>query len=150
MGTLDNAVEYKPAAFDFDNAVLSTRTAGAGEIDELGHVNNAVYLAWAQEAAISHWVGAVHSDIIANYIWVVLRHEIDYRDPVLLGDMVEVRTWLGGMKGPRWDRYVDIRKPGAAAPAAKVLTTWCLLDAKTRRPRRIGPKIVNAFSAETA
>ena len=27
----------------------------SSDIDELGHVNNVVYLAWVQDVAIAHW-----------------------------------------------------------------------------------------------
>ena len=30
-------------------------TAAAADIDELGHVNNAVYLKWIQDVATAHW-----------------------------------------------------------------------------------------------
>ena len=32
-----------------------TVTASAADIDELGHVNNAVYLRWIQDVATAHW-----------------------------------------------------------------------------------------------
>jgi acyl-CoA thioester hydrolase len=115
------------------------------DFDELGHVNNAVYLRWAQEIAVRHWTHVAGPDLIARWLWVVLRHEIDYRNPILPGDRALARTWLGRAEGPRYDRYVDIRKPGADRPAALVKSTWCLLDASTRRPRRVGADILDAF-----
>jgi acyl-CoA thioester hydrolase len=32
-----------------------TFTAGAEHIDELGHVNNAVWVQWIQQVAVAHW-----------------------------------------------------------------------------------------------
>lgn len=137
-GNLIGAVSYETAA-------LQTRRPEPREIDELGHVNNAVYLVWAQEIAVSHWRRIADEALQAAHIWVVLRHEIDYRDPVLPGDSVEIRTWLGRAAGPRFERHIDIRKPGAARPSAKVITDWCLLDAATRKPMRVGPEILVHF-----
>lgn len=132
-------------AVSFETAAMQTRKAAPHEIDELGHVNNAVYLVWAQEIAVSHWRRIADEALQSAHIWVVLRHEIDYRDPVLPGETVEIRTWLGRASGPRFERHIDIRKPGAARPSAKVVTDWCLLDAATRRPKRVGPEIFEPF-----
>lgn len=119
--------------------------ARSSDFDELGHVNNTVYLRWAQEIAVRHWVLIATEDMKTSWLWVVLRHEIDYRDPILPGDDVVARTWLGEADGPRFDRYVDIRKPNAARAAATVKSTWVLIDAATRRPKRISAEILKAF-----
>ncbi len=116
------------------------------DFDELGHVNNAVYLRWAQEIAVRHWSEIATTDMKQRWLWVVLRHEIDYRDPILPGDRVEARTWLGAASGPRFDRFVDLRKPGAARAAASVKSTWVLIDAASRRPKRVGDDILAAFA----
>jgi len=129
----------------FTRAVMMTRTARADEIDELGHVNNAVYLVWAQEVATAHWCAIAGEALMDAYVWVALRHEIDYRDQVLEGETVEIRTWLGAAAGPRFVRHVDIRKPSARRPSAEVVTQWCLIDAATRKPRRVGPEILEPF-----
>ena len=118
------------------------------DFDELGHVNNAVYLRWAQEAAVAHWRAAAGADLQSRWLWVVLRHEINYRDPILPGDAVEARTWLGPANGARFDRFVDLRKPGATRPSASVKSTWVMVDAETRKPRRVGPEIFRAFGVE--
>lgn len=132
-------------ALSFDTAFRRGLSPGADDFDELGHVNNAVYLRWAQEIAVAHWRAAASADLRRRWLWVVLRHEIDYRDPILPGDDVEARTWLGAAEGARYDRFVDIRKPGSARPAAAVKSTWVMIDAQTRRPRRIGLEIFEAF-----
>ncbi len=132
-------------ARNFDSAAMMTRNAAAGDIDVLGHVNNAVYLVWAQDVATAHWRRIAGPELLQKYLWVVLRHEIDYRDEVREGETVEIRTWLGEADGARYERHVDIRKPGAARPAAKVLTVWCLIDAETRKPRRVGDDIFKPF-----
>ncbi len=119
----------------------------ADDFDELGHVNNAVYLRWAQEIAVAHWRAAASEDLKRRWLWVVRRHEIDYRDPILPGDSVEGRTWLGMANGARFDRFVDIRKPSAARPSAVVKSTWVMIDAQTRKPKRVGADVLAAFDA---
>jgi acyl-CoA thioester hydrolase len=132
-------------ACSFDTAFRQELNPGSVDFDELGHVNNAVYLRWAQEIAVAHWRAAASQDLKRRWLWVVLRHEIDYRDPILPGDAVEGRTWLGAADGARYDRFVDIRKPGTTRPAAAVKSTWVMIDAVTRKPKRVGPDIFEAF-----
>ncbi len=132
-------------AQSFETAAMMTRVASETDIDELSHVNNAVYLIWAQDVAVAHWRTVAPETLLKDFVWVALRHEIDYRDQVLAGETVEIRTWLGRAAGPRFERHVDIRKPDAARFSAKVLTDWCLIDAKTRRPRRVGADVLDPF-----
>ena len=40
-------------ADSFETAALQRRRPAAADIDELGHVNNAVYLVWAQQIALT-------------------------------------------------------------------------------------------------
>ena len=132
-------------ARSFETAVLMTRQARAEHIDELGHVNNAVYLIWAQEAGTVHWRAVATEEMQRDLVWVALLHEIDYRDQVVEGETVEIRTWLGRVSGPRFIRHIDIRKPGAKRFSAKVETDWCLIDARTRKPKRVGEDILDLF-----
>ena len=118
----------------------------AADIDELGHVNNIVYLRYAQDVAIAHWRARASAEMLANYVWVVMRHEVDYRAPLTLGDEVDVRTWVDdAARGPAWARFVAIHKAGAARPAAEIKSNWCLLDAHTRRIKRVPPELVARF-----
>jgi len=143
---MDQAVEGSGfGAVSFETAFRMAIAPMPADFDELGHVNNAVYLRWSQEVATRHWLLVAPRDLVARYLWVVLRHEIDYRDPILPGDAVEARTWLGRAAGPRYDRFVDIRKPGAARASAGIKSTWCMLDLKSRKPLRVGAEIFEAF-----
>lgn len=133
-----------------DTAFVGGFVAQAGDIDELGHVNNTVYLRWAQDMATLHWRTVAPEAMQRDFVWVALRHEIDYREPVLSGEAVEARTWLGAVEGPRFARHVEIRKPGAARFSANAVTWWCLLDAVTRRPKRVDAAILTAFGISPA
>ncbi len=49
-----------------------------GDIDRMGHINNVVYLRYAQDAAVAHWLAAAPPEYAESLLWVVRRHEIDY------------------------------------------------------------------------
>ena len=65
------------------NRFTQSITAGPADIDELGHVNNAVWVRWIQDIAVAHWAAVAPPEHQAAYVWVVTRHEIDYRGNIL-------------------------------------------------------------------
>jgi acyl-CoA thioester hydrolase len=118
----------------------------AGDIDENGHVNNVVYLDWAQKLATAHWRSLAPADAQATWAWVALRHEVDYRRALLPGETACARTWVAGTtEGPRFDRYVRIDGPDGAM-CAQAVTTWVLIEQATGRPRRVPPWMLDLFS----
>lgn len=114
------------------------------DIDVNEHVNNVVYLRWAQDIATAHWDSRVPADELARWGWVALRHEIDYRRPLLPGETALARTWVGECRGPRFVRLVRIDGPDGEV-CAQVKSEWCLLDAQTKRPTRVPGAIIELF-----
>jgi acyl-CoA thioester hydrolase len=81
--------------------------AGAEHIDELGHVNNAVWVQWMERVAVAHWDSVADPAHREAYFWVVVRHEIDYLRPAFEGDRIVARTWVGeAPKGAKFDRHL--------------------------------------------
>ncbi|MEM9838050.1 MAG: thioesterase family protein [Pseudomonadota bacterium] len=119
------------------------------DIDELNHVNNAVYVKWIQDAAVGHWTAASGIGVPEKVVWVCSRHEVDYKDQLREGDDVEIRTWLGLPKGIRFPRYTDIRRIGAGKPAVQAMTIWVVVDKATQKPRRIDSSVLELFGLET-
>jgi acyl-CoA thioester hydrolase len=113
-------------------------TAKAADIDELGHVNNVVYVRYVQEVAAEHWNQVASKELKDKYLWVVLRHEIDYRHPVFLNERIVGTTWVGEHHGPKFERFVELISEKDQKIIAEAKTIWCMLDAKTMRPVRIG------------
>lgn len=114
-------------------------------IDELHHVNNVVYLQWIQDVAKAHWEKRAPSEITSKYIWMVLRHEIDYSSQAVLGDILIAKTWVEWSEGVKSERHVEIRNKESQKVVVKGKTLWCLLDAQSKRPARIGDDIKNIF-----
>jgi acyl-CoA thioester hydrolase len=114
------------------------------DIDQLGHVNNSVYLRWVQEAATAHWQVRALPEWQEKFLWVVLRHEIDYKKSAKMGDGLVACTWVGTAHGARFVRYVDIMRSEVILVTAK--TTWVMVEAQTLRPLRVTPEIIAAFS----
>ncbi|MFC6999284.1 acyl-CoA thioesterase [Rufibacter roseus] len=115
------------------------------DIDALGHVNNVVYLRWVQEVSAAHWATVAPPEMQEKYLWVVLRHEIDFYKPALLQDTVSGFTWVGNHHGAKFERYVSLYKAGTETLLAAAKTTWCLLDAQTMRPKRIESDVLSVL-----
>lgn len=116
------------------------------DIDALGHVNNVVYLRWAQDAAVAHWTSAstpAQRDAIA---WVAVRHEIDYKLPALPGDTVLASTWVGEADSVRFERFVEILRASDRKVLAAVRTLWCPISRASGRVTRVDPAVRRVFS----
>ena len=114
-----------------------------GDIDFMGHVNNASYLKWVQDAVIDHWRSLAPADAVAQHLWVALKHEITYRKPTFLGDDVIATVLLEKVQGAR-AFYETIIKRGEEV-LAEVKSSWCCIDAETLRPARLAREIVQRF-----
>ena len=120
-------------------------TAKPEDIDELGHVNNAVWVQWIQEVALAHWYSIADPAHQDDFIWVVVRHEIDYLRAVEEGETVTGRTWVGeAPKGARFDRHMEfVGEDGKVRVRAR--TTWAIIDKGTGRPIRVPPEVIAPF-----
>jgi acyl-CoA thioester hydrolase len=140
------------------------------EVDPLGHVNNAVYLTYLEQAAIDHAAaegyGAEPLRTLGG-VFIARRHEIDYLRPAIEGDWLRVTTWPVGLAGARAFRAYEIarltpdevaagppldgRHPTTTVPRPggdlilTARTEWAYVDVVTGRPRRVPAEVVAAF-----
>jgi len=119
--------------------------APADAIDELGHVNNAVWVRWIQEVALAHWYSVADPAHQDDYIWVVVRHEIDYLRPAFEGELLIGRTWVGDApKGARFDRHMEfVGEDGKVR--VRATTIWAIIDKASGRPIRVPAEVVAPF-----
>ena len=129
-------------------------TAGPEHIDVMGHVNNAVWVQWMEAIATAHWQAEARPEDVARYVWVVVRHEIDYKGNIREGQSVVAETVIpDAPHGARFDRCVEFRLAGAdGAPTGKPLvqsrTTWAMIDLESGRLSRIPAEVAAPFSPE--
>ncbi len=114
------------------------------EMDALGHVNNAVYLNYVEEAAIEHARALGFDEARWREIggfWVVRRHEIDYKLPAVAGDELDVTTRITDIQRVQATRRTTIVRvrDGALVCEAATYWVWVGLDG---RPRRLPPEIL--------
>ncbi|MEM6856936.1 MAG: acyl-CoA thioesterase [Pseudomonadota bacterium] len=122
-----------------------TFTAGPEHIDELGHVNNAVWVQWIQDLATAHWDAVARSQDHAAFFWVVVRHEIDYRANIALGENALGVTHIpDAAKGATSVRVAEFTDE-AGRPLVAARTTWAMLDREKQRLVRVRPDVLSPF-----
>lgn len=113
------------------------------DIDFMGHVNNANYLNWVQEAVLAHWQKVAPAQAVAEHLWVALKHEITYRKPAFLNDDVIATVILEKVHGARAFYDTVIRR--GEEVLAEVKSSWCCIDAETLRPARLAEDVKRRF-----
>jgi acyl-CoA thioester hydrolase len=116
------------------------------DIDQLGHVNNVVYLRWIQDVAVAHWRATASVIDQERLRWVVIRHEIDYKRPALAGDEIVARTWVGAASRRAFDRHTEVLRASDRKVLARARTVWCPIDAATGRPTEVSTEVRARFS----
>ena len=143
------------------------------ECDPLGHVNNAVYVQYLEDAALRHATAAgwpearMRAD--AGGVFVARKHEIDYLRAAGPDDLLRIITWPSNMHGATAyreyeitylrdteigalnGRLVDPAERESEERGAVVLrarTLWAFVDPLTGRPRRLPAVLVGDFLFE--
>ena len=115
----------------------------AEDIDHMGHVNNSVYLKWVQEAVVRYWEKVAPPDAVARHMWIALSHDIQYRRPTFLDDLVVADVIAERVEGAR-AFFTTVIKRGEDV-LAEVKSVWCCLDAASLRPARLARDIAQRF-----
>lgn len=130
------------AAAPFEQAII----VAPGDLDELNHVNNVVYLRWVQDIATAHWTAIAPKEALESVAWVARRHEIDYLSAATLGEELVVRTWVGRAEGLTFERLTEIRRADGQV-IARGRTLWVPIDRRSGRPRRVSDEVRALFSS---
>jgi acyl-CoA thioester hydrolase len=109
----------------------------------MGHVNNAVYLKWVQDAVVDYWRSVAPPDAVASHLWVALKHEIIYRRPTFLDDVVVAEVIAEKVEGARAFFSTIVRR--GEEVLSEIKSCWCCLDATSLRPARLAREITGRF-----
>lgn len=125
-----------------------TFTVPASDIDELGHVNNAVYLRYMEEAArahADHVGGGLEALKSIGAVPVARHHSITYHLPAREGDVIEVTTAITSAGGVRSVRHYDVRRASTGELLVEADTQWVWVDPVRHRPKRVPLEIMELF-----
>jgi acyl-CoA thioester hydrolase len=114
--------------------------ATAADIDAYGHVNNSVYMTWFDRAAWDHSASLglpIEKCLELDRGMAVLRSVIAYLRPAVLGDAVEVATWiLPGDGKLRIRRRFQVRRSVDGTTLARADIEYACIALTTGRPTR--------------
>jgi acyl-CoA thioester hydrolase len=104
------------------------------DMDAYGHVNNAAYLAYLEQARVSMFFDRYDSSFERGT--VVKHHEISYLKPVVYhADPLRIELWIDEIRAASFRVHYDVFDRGVlAATAATMLVTF---DFLSERPRRL-------------
>lgn len=119
------------------------------EVDENGHVNNAVYLQWAEQLSAEHAEAMGFGrdwGLARGCAWLVRRHVITYHLPARRADEIDLTVRVLGIGGVRGRRHTEVRRAGDGVLLADVASEWVYVRLTDGRPTRVPAELVKAFS----
>jgi acyl-CoA thioester hydrolase len=125
-----------------------TRAVKEEDLDELSHVNNAVYLMYIETAARDHAIREGFSlDAFKAHgvIPIVRSHHITYFKPALRGEVLLVSTEVKDVSGAKAVRHNQVKNAASQELLVEAITEWVWLDTDTLRPKRVPLAIREAF-----
>ncbi len=107
------------------------------DTDAMGHVNNAVYSSYLEEARIAYWRELTGLKDFAKVDMILAHVNIDYRSPAFVGETLEVRIGLPRVGGSSFDFSYRIVEKSSGRLVVEALSTQCLYDYSKSRVKRI-------------
>ncbi len=118
------------------------------ELDSLGHVNNAVYLRYCEQAAMeaSENVGyTLEKYRQMSCTWVIKHTILEHVAPAFYGDLIEVTTWVSQITPASTFREYLLTRKSDGAIIARARSRWVLLDSRSGRPLRMPEEMREIF-----
>ncbi len=119
------------------------------DLDSAGHVNNAQYLAFVTDCAfgVATAYGWSASQMqTAGFGILVRRLHVEYLQPAVLDDELEIATWAYGARRVTAHRTYTISRVRDGAVLVQVDGLYAWFDLQTGRPVRIPPDFIAAFA----
>ncbi len=119
------------------------------DLDPARHVNNSVYLNYVEDCGMQ---------VIAAFKWpvqrmweegfaiIARRNRIEYLQPAVLDDELELATWASDVKRATATRHYTITRVSDGALIARVDTLGVWVNLHTGQPTRIRPDFIADFA----
>lgn len=116
-------------------------TANRADIDDFGHVNNAVYLRWADETGWAHWEADGHTRQSCRDLdrgMAIVRTEADYLGHVRAGEAIACAVWIAVSDGRlRAERWYQFRRVSDGETVFRAVTKLVSFQLSTGKPARM-------------
>ena len=137
--------------WDLPAPYLALVAVASTDIDAYNHVNNAVDMTWFDSAAWEHSAALglpIATCLRLDRGMAVLRSVIAYLRPALLGDTIQVATWLLPADGKlRVRRRFQVRREADHATLARAEIEYACIELSSGRPARWPPEFRERYVA---
>ena len=120
------------------------------DIDAFGHVNNAAFVTYLEQARIRYLIDTLEVDMPQRLPLILAALKVDFRSPILFGEWVEIGTrvdWIGNSSFGVSHRMEVGPADSAARLAAEADTVLVAYDYATEGPIRVPDEWRAAFAA---
>ncbi|HAY85230.1 MAG TPA: hypothetical protein DCY42_10010 [Chloroflexi bacterium] len=134
-------------------AVTIMRDVAWEDVDPAQHVNNAKYFTYMEESGIqaaSQFGVSMHGFLKQGYGSVARKSRIEYKQPALLGDTLEITTYLSDARPVRATRHFIIRRQADQQLIAQAYVLWVFIDLQTGRPVRMPENLRHELASHIA
>lgn len=111
------------------------------DIDAFGHVNNAAFVTYLEQARIRYLIDNLHVDTPQHLPLILAALQVDFRAPILFGQEVEIGTrvdWVANTSFSLSHRMTAGTGPDASDRlAAEATTVLVAYDYASERPIRV-------------
>jgi acyl-CoA thioester hydrolase len=115
-----------------------------GDMDAMGHVNNALYFRYMEQARIRWFERLVpEADAWRSIGIVIANASCNYRRAITYPGMVEVKLYVGAPGGASVPTYYELRVDADPEPYADGAAVVVFIDMQTQKSRRI-PEAIRA------
>lgn len=117
------------------------------DIDFAAHVSNITYIRWLEIARLQLLVdaGVPTTDLLERGVApVLIRTEIDYRSPLVLGDPVHVSLWLTELRAA--SATLEFAVTSGDRLAATAVQRGLFVSTESGKPRRLTPDDRSRFA----
>ena len=117
-------------------------------IDQLGHVNNVVYMQWMQDVATKHIDAlglGLEQYLQLKHAMVAVEHHVQYRKAAFLSEKLILRTWLDDLNALYSSRQYVFYRAADQSVVFVGKTKWACVEIETGRPKRLSPSFTQAY-----
>lgn len=138
-------------AWDLPEPFIASVAVVAEDIDAYRHVNNAVYMTWFDRAAWEHSAALglpIERCLQLDRGMAVLRSVVAYLRAAMMGDKIQVATWLlPGVGKLRVRRRFQVRSEADSATLARADIEYACIELSSGRPSRWPTEFTEGYVA---
>lgn len=112
------------------------------DADAMGHVNNAVYLSYLEEARLEYFRRVFGAKRPADIGFIVARVEIDYRSPALIGEILTAGVKVSRLGGASFAMDYAIIEKASRRLVAEARSVQVCYDYGMGKVQKMKPELV--------